>query len=81
MGLDPVIDTATGHFLGLCGVRQVFDQEKTQVGLRIPHTMHISSGLALGVILCSPFLRLCDNFKSPKIKSKYIIHKFLDRFV
>ena len=64
-----MIDTAMCHFLGLCDMGQVFDQEKTQVGLRIPHTMHISSGLALGIILCSPFLRLCDNFKSPKIKS------------
>ena len=26
------------------------------------------SGLALDIILCSPFWLLCDNFKSPKIK-------------
>ena len=27
------------------------------------------TGLALDIILSSPFWRLCDNFKSPKIKS------------
>ena len=27
------------------------------------------SGLAVDIILCSPFWRLCGNLKSPKIKS------------
>ena len=33
------------------------------------------SGLALDITLCSPFWRLCDNFKSPKVKSISHIHK------
>ena len=27
------------------------------------------AGLALDTVLCSPFWRLCDDFKSPRIKS------------
>ena len=42
------------------------------------------SGLALDRILCSPFWRLCDNFKSPKKKSIsqiYNTKNFSNRFV